>query len=58
MMASFEEHYYANHHHYLTAYDGIVELLEELKARGARCAVLSLASPRGNSGLTSLGCEP
>ena len=46
MMASFEEHYYANHHHYLTAYDGIVELLEELNARGAHCAVVSLKPRR------------
>ena len=46
MMASFEEHYYANHHHYLTAYAGIVELLEELNARGARCAVVSLKPRR------------
>jgi len=46
MMASFEEHYYANHHHYLTAYEGIVELLEELKTRGARCAVVSLKPRR------------
>lgn len=46
MMVSFEEHYYANHHHYLTAYDGIAELLEGLRDAGAHCAVVSLKPRR------------
>lgn len=46
MLVSFEEHYYANHHHYLTPYEGISELLESLSSRGARIAVVSLKPRR------------
>src|SRR5205823_1116675 len=43
---SFEEHYYANHHHHLIPYDGVAELLGELNERGARIAVVSLKPRR------------
>jgi pyrophosphatase PpaX len=46
MLVSFEEHYYANHHHHLTPYEGIAELLESLNERGARIAVVSLKPRR------------
>ena len=46
MMASFEEHYYANHHNFLTPYDGILEMLEHLNEIEARCAVVSLKPRR------------
>jgi pyrophosphatase PpaX len=46
MLVSFEEHYYANHHHHLTPYDGIAEMLESLRDRGARIAVVSLKPRR------------
>jgi pyrophosphatase PpaX len=46
MLVSFEEHYYANHHHHLTPYDGIAELLEALGRGGARIAVVSLKPRR------------
>jgi HAD superfamily hydrolase (TIGR01509 family) len=46
MLVSFEEHYYANHHHHLTPYDGIAELLEHLSRRGAGIAVVSLKPRR------------
>jgi pyrophosphatase PpaX len=46
MLVSFEEHYYANHHHHLTPYEGIAELLESLNDRGARIAVVSLKPRR------------
>jgi len=46
MLVSFEEHYYANHHHYLTPYDGIAELLASLNNRGAGIAVVSLKPRR------------
>ena len=58
MMASFEEHYYANHHYYLTAYNGIVELLEELR-RAATSARSFRSNPDAlvNSSWTSPGCD-
>jgi pyrophosphatase PpaX len=46
MYASFEEHYYATHHHHLTAYDGIEELLSGLQVRGARVGIVSLKPRR------------
>lgn len=46
MLVSFEEHYYANHHHHLTPYEGIAELLEGLSDRGAQIAVVSLKPRR------------
>jgi pyrophosphatase PpaX len=46
MLVSFEEHYYANHHHHLTPYEGITELLESLNDRGAQIAVVSLKPRR------------
>jgi pyrophosphatase PpaX len=45
MILSFEEHYYANHHH-LAAYEGIVEMLDHLIRRGARIGVVSLKPRR------------
>ncbi|HLG13188.1 MAG TPA: HAD-IA family hydrolase [Blastocatellia bacterium] len=45
MVASFEEHYYANHHR-LILYDGIAEVLEHLTHRGAHIAVVSLKPRR------------
>lgn len=46
MLVSFEEHYYANHHHYLTPYDGIAGLLKSLSDRGGKIAVVSLKPRR------------
>ena len=46
MLVSFEEHYYANHHHYLTPYEGIFETLDRLQAQGARTAIVSLKPRR------------
>ena len=46
MLVSFEEHYYANHHHYLIPYEGIAEVLDGLRARGARTAIVSLKPRR------------
>ena len=46
MLVSFEEHYYANHHHHLIPYDGIAELLESLRKRGAQIGVVSLKPRR------------
>lgn len=46
MLVSFEEHYYANHHHHLTPYDGIAELLQYLGDHGAGIAVVSLKPRR------------
>ena len=46
MLVSFEEHYYANHHHHLTPYEGIAELLESLNDRGASVGVVSLKPRR------------
>ncbi|HVG20441.1 MAG TPA: HAD-IA family hydrolase [Blastocatellia bacterium] len=59
MLVSFEEHYYANHHHHLTPYDGIAELLESLTGRGARVAVVSLKPRRaGEIELDITGLRP
>ena len=41
MMASFEEHYYANHHH-LVPYEGIIEVLDSLKTMGMLVGIVSL----------------
>lgn len=59
MMVSFEEHYYANHHHYLIPYDGIAELLEALLDRGAQIGVVSLKPRRaGELELDITGLRP
>ena len=46
MILSFEEHYYANHHNHLAAYEGIVEMLDHLIEAGARIGVVSLKPRR------------
>ena len=46
MFASFEEHYYANHHQHLVAYDGIEELLSTLRDQGASVGIVSLKPRR------------
>jgi pyrophosphatase PpaX len=46
MMASFEEHYYANHHNHLTPYEGIADLLGSLADRGASIGIVSLKPRR------------
>ena len=59
MIASFEEHYYANHHHYLVAYEGIVELLESITEQGSMIAVVSLKPRRaGELELDITGLRP
>ncbi|HJZ67657.1 MAG TPA: HAD family hydrolase [Blastocatellia bacterium] len=59
MLVSFEEHYYANHHHHLTPYDGIAELLESLNDRGGRIAVVSLKPRRaGEREIDYMGLRP
>jgi len=46
MFASFEEHYYANHHQHLIAYDGVEEMLSSLNDRGASVGIVSLKPRR------------
>ncbi|HSO76439.1 MAG TPA: HAD family hydrolase [Blastocatellia bacterium] len=46
MFTSFEEHYYATHHHHLTAYQGIEELLSSLNEQGASVGIVSLKPRR------------
>ncbi len=46
MLESFEEFYYANHHHYLIPYAGVREALTRLRDRGAQVAVVSLKPRR------------
>jgi pyrophosphatase PpaX len=59
MIASFEEHYYANHHHYLVAYDGIVDLLDLLNQRGGNVGIVSLKPRRaGELELDITGLRP
>lgn len=45
LLASFEEYYYANHHR-LVLYEGIAEVLDHLRSRGAHIAVVSLKPRR------------
>jgi len=59
MLVSFEECYYANHHHHLTAYDGIFELLEYLNEGRARVGIVSLKPRRaGEIELDITGLRP
>jgi pyrophosphatase PpaX len=59
MLVSFEEHYLANHHHHLTPYDGIAELLAALAGRGAGVAIVSLKPRRaGERELDITGLRP
>src|SRR5215831_16183389 len=46
MFASFEEHYYANHHSFLTPYAGVPELLRALRDNAAQTAIVSLKPRR------------
>jgi pyrophosphatase PpaX len=46
MLVSFEEHYYETHHHHVTLYDGIRELIDHLVARRARLGLVSLKPRR------------
>jgi len=46
MFASFEEHYYATHHQHLIAYDGVEELLSNLREQGASVGIVSLKPRR------------
>jgi pyrophosphatase PpaX len=46
MMASFEEHYYENHYHHVTAYDGIAQLLDHLNRQGVIIGLVSLKPRR------------
>ena len=46
MFASFEEHYYAHHHSFLSPYTGVAELLCALKDAEARTAIVSLKPRR------------
>lgn len=59
MLVSFEEHYYANHHHYLIPYDGIADLLDVISARGSLVAIVSLKPRRaGERELDITGLRP
>jgi pyrophosphatase PpaX len=59
MLVTFEEHYYANHHHYLAPYDGIRELLEFLINSGHPVGVVSLKPRRaGEIELDITGLRP
>jgi len=49
MYASFEEHYYANHHQHLVAYDGIEMLLSKLREHGASVGIVSLKPRRAGT---------
>lgn len=58
MMVSFEDHYYANHHLHLIAFEGIFEVLDHLKVRGFQIAVVSLKPRRAGErelDITGLG---
>ena len=56
MYASFEEHYYANHHQHLVAYEGIEVLLSSLRDQGASIGIVSLKPRRaGNLELDFIG---
>jgi HAD superfamily hydrolase (TIGR01509 family) len=59
MIATFEEHYYANHHNLLAPYDGIPELLQSLRSMGARIGLVSM-KPRkaGERELDITGLRP
>ena len=46
MLVSFEDHYYANHHHHLIAYEGIAEMLDRLNRCGSQVAIVSLKPRR------------
>lgn len=46
MFASFEEHYYATHHQHLIAYEGVEELLLNLREQGASVGIVSLKPRR------------
>ena len=46
LLLSFEEHYYANHHLHLIAYEGIIEALDLLNRRAAHLAIVSLKPRR------------
>jgi pyrophosphatase PpaX len=45
-LASFEQHYYNNHHNSLSAYPTIVEMLTQLREAGARLGIVSLKPRR------------
>src|SRR5262249_9688592 len=53
MVVSFEEHYYANHYHHVELFDGISEMLEELRQRAASLGLVSLKPRR--AGIIELG---
>src|SRR5262249_38479171 len=46
MLASFEAHYYDNHHHHVALYDGIEELIDQLCQRPSKLALVSLKPRR------------
>jgi len=59
MIATFEEHYYANHHNLLAPYDGIPELLQSLASMGARLGLVSMKPRRaGERELDITGLRP
>ena len=46
MLVSFEEHYYETHHHHVSLYEGIGELMDHLVARRAGLGLVSLKPRR------------
>ncbi|MBI3649445.1 MAG: HAD-IA family hydrolase [Acidobacteria bacterium] len=56
MLVSFDEYYYDNHEHHVNAYEGIAELLEQLRAQGVILGLVSLKPGRaGVKELASTG---
>jgi HAD superfamily hydrolase (TIGR01509 family) len=59
MIATFEDHYYANHHNHLACYEGIPEVLQNLTDLGVALGLVSLKPRRaGELELDMTGLRP